>query len=151
MAERVCASSGMAASSPTLNLAAAARQHLEGGLEKGLAGRVAQRRQLGHQLVERHLGVFLAFGQGGAGGGQGLGEIRIAGQPDVQRQHIDEKADHAFVIELLAAGLGNAQHHLVLAEPAREQEVPGGQQHREKRAARPPRQRLELAAQLGRP
>ena len=119
------------------------KQHLE----QGVAARIATRRQLVDQLLERQVLVVVGGDQGGLDPAQQLLESRRTRQVRAHRQSVDEEPDQALDVELVAAGDRRADHHLILPRVPPQQGLEGGQQQHVEGHALAPSEALQSGGQ----
>ena len=109
-------------------------------LDDRLAAQVTDRMQRLDQLLERQVLMRIGVQRGGLDAVQHGAERGCAVEPAAQRQHVDEEADQALGLGAGASRNGGSDHHVVLAAPARQQHLEGGEQQHEQGGAVPARQ-----------
>jgi len=121
-------------------------QHEE-GLEERRARRIARDHQGLQELLERDVGVRVRPQGRLADTAEQRGERRIVRQAGAHHQGVDEEADQPFELAARPVAAVGAHHHLVLAAPAGEQGLVGGQEHHVQGRSGPPRQLSEAAGE----
>ena len=102
-------------------------------LEQRRAQQTALRAQLFDQSFERQVLVRISAQREFASTSHQRGEIRISRQAQPKRQGVDEETDQIFGFQPVAVCHRRAHHHLLLTRQARQQTLPAGQKHHERR------------------